>query len=389
MDLVRTNEYRLLPNAKQKAMLDEFFNLYRFAFNNVLGKIQDAYFGTYEVQGGKNKGSVVPKIPNQTGIVGFSTKLKEEYEFLHRLPNDYLQSSLSNLYLGMKEFIKQPSRGYPKFKSKKTSKKAFGSKAGSRIKVEDNYIILSKPKGTPYTKEDFRIRFKKHQTNHEIGKITSFTISKDNLGLYWVTITYKISIDVSRKTTGSKVGIDLGLKKKLTTSDGLTIENHKYTKKYEKRLKKYQRRLSKKKKGSKNRNKARLKVAKTHRKIRNTRNHHNHVVSKTLVNLYDFIALETLQVKGMLKNRRLSKAIQDVAWADLVQKIEYKANENQVSVSKISTWFPSSKLCSCCGSIKETLSLEERTYKCDECGFELDRDLNAAINILEEGLRQS
>ena len=387
MELVRTNKYRLYPNAKQKALLDEQFNLYRFVYNNVLGKIQDNYFGTYTIEKGKNKGQVRPKIPNQTGIVGFSTKLKEEYPFVTRMPNDFIQSSLSNLRLGMKEFIKQPDRGYPKFKSKKLSKKTIGMKAGSRVKIEDNYILLNKSNNSSYTKEDHKIKFKKHKTNHNIGKITSFTIEKDNLDKYWITITHKIELKNTRTKTNKQVGIDLGIKNMLICSDGNTIENHRLTYKYQRKLKLEQRKLSKKKKGSKNRNKARLKVAKVHNKIKNTRNTINHQVSKKLINLYDFIGLESLQVKNMIKNRRLSKAISNIAWSDLVSKIEYKAGENQVSISKIDTYYPSSKTCSRCGSVKESLSLEERTYSCSECNFEEDRDINASINILNEALR--
>jgi len=387
MELVRTNKYRLYPNAKQKALLDEQFNLYRFVYNNVLGKIQDSYFGVYTIEKGKNKGQVRPKIPNQTGIVGFSTKLKEEYPFINKLPNDFIQSSLSNLHLGMKEFIKQPDRGYPKFKSKKLSKKTIGMKAGSRVKIEDNYIQLNKSNKSSYTKDDHKIKFKKHKTNHNIGKITGFTIEKDNLNKYWITITHKIKIKNTRIKTNKKVGIDLGIKNMLICSDGNTIENHRLTYKYQRKLKLEQRKLSKKKKGSKNRNKARLKVAKVHNKIKNTRDTINHQVSKKLINLYDFIGLESLQVKNMIKNRRLSKAISNIAWSDLVSKIEYKANENQVSISKIDTYYPSSKTCSRCGSVKESLSLEERIYSCSECSFEEDRDINASINILNEALR--
>jgi len=128
-------------------------------------------------------------------------------------------------------------------------------------------------------------------------------------------------------------------------------------------------------------------VAKVHNKIKNTRNTINHQASKKLINLYDFIGLESLQVKNMLKNRRLSKAIPNKAWSDLVSKIEHKANENQVSISKIDTYYPSSKTCSRCGSVKESLSLEERIYSCSECSFEEDRGINASINILNEALR--
>jgi len=387
MELVRTNKYRLYPNATQKALLHEMFSLYRFSFNNILGKIQDKYYGTYTIEKGKNKGNIVPKIPSQSELVGSSTLLKKEYSFMNKLPNDFIQSSLSNLHLGVKGFYR--GGGYPKFKSRKKDKHAIGMKAGCRVKIEDNYIQLNKSNKSSYTKEDHRIKFKKHKTNHNIGKITGFTIEKDNLGLYWITITHKIDILSTRKKTNKEVGIDLGLKEMLICSDGNTVENHNLTKKNQRKLKLEQRKLSKKNKGSKNRNKARLKVAKVHKRIKNTRNDINHKVSKAMVNLYDFIGLESLQVKNMLQNRRLSKAISNIAWSDLVEKMKYKSNENQVTLVQIDTWYPSSKTCSKCGSVKEKLSLEERIYSCSECSFELDRDLNASINILNEAKRIS
>jgi len=185
----------------------------------------------------------------------------------------------------------------------------------------------------------------------------------------------------------NKIGIDLGIKDLVITSDGTKFKNDKITKQNEKKLKQKQKELSRRKKGSKNRTKSKIKVQKIHRKIKNQRNHRNHEVSRRLVNLYDFIALESLQVKNMIKNRKLSKAIQDVAWSDLVAKIEYKQTENQGKIVKINKFYPSSKACSNCGCIKDKLSLSERVYNCEHCGFKEDRDINASINILNEGLR--
>ena len=165
-------------------MLYNFFGDFRFVFNNVLGKIQDSFYGTYEVKQGKNKGSIVPRIPNQTEMVGSSTILKEEYSFLNKLPNDLIQSSLSNLYKGTKGFYK--GGGYPKFKSRKDLNQSIDMKAGSRAKIKDNYITLPIPRTSSFDKEIYRIKFKKHKTKYSIPKdITSYSISKDNLGLYW------------------------------------------------------------------------------------------------------------------------------------------------------------------------------------------------------------
>jgi len=384
MEIIRANKYKLLPTAKQKAMLHEMFGMSRFAFNHTLGKLQDSYFGTYTIPKGKNKGDVVPKIPSQMEMIGFSTELKQNNEFMNRLPNDYIQASLANLYSGVKGFYR--GGGYPKFKSRKHSKHSINMKAGSRVKIEDNKIQIIKLKGTPYEGDDLKIKFKKHKTNHEIGKITGFTISKDNLGEYWISITSKIEIKTKTKT-GKKCGIDLGIKDFVICDDGTKFKNKKFFKQSQDKLAKEQRKLSKKKIGSRNRNKQRIKVAKVHKKIRNQRNNYNHEVSAQLVNIYDFIGLESLQVQQMMQNRGLSKSIQDVSWFDFITKLKYKMAEKQGLVVQIDKWFPSTKTCSSCGNVKKEIGLDERTYTCHECGFVLDRDVNAAKNILAASMK--
>ena len=385
MLIVRSNKYRLYPNAVQKSLLHEMFNQSRFTFNNLLGKIQSNHFGTSTIKNGKNKGNVEPRIPSMTELIGFSSELKEEHPFMKRLPNDYIQASLTNLYKGFKGFY--TGGGYPKFKSKKVSTPSINMYAGSRVKIEDNFIHLNRSLNSSFSKEDHRIKFKKHKTKHDLGKITGFTIEKDNLDKYWISITHKIELDTIKTKTNKEVGIDVGLKELVTCSDGTVIENHNLTKKYSRKLKLEQRKLSKKKKGSKNRNKQKKKVAKVHKKITNSRNDYNHKVSNKLTNIYDFIGLESLQVKAMMQNRRLSKAIANVAWYQLTNFLEYKGNEKQVIISRIDEWYPSSKACSRCDSVKEKLSLGERVYSCTECNLELDRDINASLSILKEAKR--
>ena len=380
MTIVRGNKYRLYPNATQKALLHEMFGLSRFVYNQTLGQIKDSKYGSH-IANGKE----YPKIPDQLTLIKSGTKLKSDYPFVSRLPSDFMQASLANLYAGFDSFFK--GNGYPKFKSRKKRTQSINMQAGSRVKIIDNYIQLPKTSNSPYSKSNHLIKFKKHKTKHDIGKITGFTISKDNLDRYWISINSKFEVDSFRPKTNKQAGIDLGIKELLIASDGLIIHNDNLIKKSEIKLAKRQKQLSRKKKGSKNRNKARLKVAKTHDKINNQRNFRNHNVSRKLINIYDFIGLETLKVKSMMKNRGLSKAIANVSWSDLVTKMKYKADENQVSLVQIDTYFPSSKTCSRCGSIKKNLTLADRTYVCSECGFEMDRDLNASINILNEATR--
>ena len=153
------------------------------------------------------------------------------------------------------------------------------------------------------------------------------------------------------------------------------------------KLKISQRRLSKKQKGSKNREKARLKVNKIHKKVKNQRNDYQHKISRELADKHNTICLETLNVKNMVKNKKLARAISSVSWSSFITKLDYKIAENQGCIVKIDPFYPSSKTCSNCGCVKETLSLSERTYHCEECGFTIDRDLNASINILNVGLK--
>ncbi len=381
MEIIRSNKYRLYPNAKQKSLLHNHFGSTRFVFNSVLGMIQESKFGTTVSKSGKE----VSIIPSQTQIVNQVTILKSEYPFLYQTGNDFLQAELNNLYSAFKKFFAKG--GYPKFKSRKQNQ-SLNLYAGSRAKFDSEYVYLPVPRGTQFDKSDFKIKYKQHKTNYSLPeKITGYTISKDNLNQYWISFTYKVNLPYSISGTGKQCGIDLGIKDLVITSDGLKIPNDNLIKKSEKKLRSLSRQLSKKKKGSKNRNKARIKVAKHHDKIKNQRSYRNHNVSRTLVNIYDFIGIETLKVKNMIKNRRLSKALSNVALFDLTSKIQYKMAEKQGHLIKIDTWFPSSKTCSNCGSVKAELSLGTRIYECEHCNYIECRDINAAKNILAEAKR--
>ena len=380
---IRRAKFVLKPNSKQKEVLESFFGLSRAIYNISLHNIKNSKFGEYEIKNGKNKGNIVPKIPSEFDLNKSLPKLKEEYSYLSLFPASYAQATMKNLSRGFDNFYR--TFNYPKFKSKKNSVQSFNMYASSLIKIDGDYIVLIKPRGSSYTNDDLKIRFKRHKIKYEFDKIASFTISRENNKYY---ISFSFYTDIESKGTNEAVGIDLDIKDFAICSDGVVFENMKFYEKSLRKLKISQRKLSKKKKGSNNRDKQKLKVSKLHKKVKNQRNDYQHKVSRELVNKYNIICLETLKVKNMVKNRRLSKSISDASWSSFISKLEYKVAENQGYLVKIDAYYPSSKTCSNCGCIKDKLSLSERVYHCNECGFEIDRDLNASINILNVGLKQ-
>jgi putative transposase len=218
------------------------------------------------------------------------------------------------------------------------------------------------------------------------GNIKQCTVSKTSTNEYFVSILVETT-HVALPKTGKSVGIDLGLKDFAITSDGYKYKNNRYTKTYAKKLKKEQQHLSRKVKGCNGYNKQKLKVAKLHKKITNSRVDNLHKVSTDLIKNFDMIILEDLNIKGMIKNHKLSKHIADASWGTFVNMLEYKAGWNDKKIVKVNRFFPSSKTCNCCGYINQNLTLEMREWTCPSCHVKLDRDINAGKNILKEGLK--
>ena len=373
---IRSAKFVLKPTVRQKEILESFFGINRALYNISLYNIKNSKFGTYETK----NGSIVPKIPTEIDLNNSIPRLKEVYSYLALFPADYAQAVMRNLSRGFKNFYK--TFNYPKFKAKKSSTQSFNCYKGA--KIDGDYIILKNPRASDYTEEDLRIRFKRHKVKYELSKVTNFTISREN-NKYYISFTFYC--DIESKETNGAVGIDLGIKDFVICSDGAVYENKRFFEKSLRKLKIYQRRLSKKQKDSKNREKARLKVSKQYKKVKNQRNDYQHKVSRELADNFNTICLETLNVKNMVKNKKLAKSISDVSWSSFITKLDYKIAENQGCIVKISPFYPSSKTCSNCGNVKDKLLLSERTYHCNECGFTIDRDLNASINILNAGLK--
>jgi len=356
----RTYKFELLPNKEQKTLLDKHFGCVRFVYNHFLNERKEQY------QADKKTDNYYGQAKTLTEL-----KKKEDTVWLKEVNSQTLQFALRSLDTAYVNFFRGNAM-FPKFKSKR-KKNTFT--VPQHIKVIDGRIYAPKFKGG--------IKVNIHrEIKGEIGK---FTISKTSTGKYFVLILTEQEYIPSKKTSKS-VGIDLGLKDFAITSDGIKFKNNRYTKRYERKLKKVQQHLSRKTKGSNMFEKQKRKVALIHEKIANTRQDVLHKVSNEIVYNYDVICLEDLNIKGMIKNRKLSKHIADASWGTFVRFVEYKALWNDKQVIKINRWYPSSKTCNVCGYINQDLNLSDREWTCKN-GHKLDRDLNASINILKEGLK--
>ena len=312
-------------------------------------------------------------------------KYKEEYPYLKEVDSLALANAQLNLEKAFKNFLKNKDFGFPKYKCKSNPVQSYTTNNQNTIYIKDSYIKLPKLKSL--------VKIKLHRKIE--GIIKSVTISKNSLDHYFVSILCEEEIEELPKTN-KNIGIDLGIKEFATMSDCTKVENLKLSKEYEKKLKREQRKLSrrcklakdsaKKLSDSKNYQKQKKKVAKIHNKIRNKRKDFVNKLSTKIINNHDIICIEDLNIKGMLKNHKLAKSISDVSWSEFVRQLEYKANWYRRKIIKVPIFYPSSKTCSSCGNIKETLTLSERIYHCEYCGLEIDRDYNASINILRKGL---
>ena len=353
-----TYKFRLDPTDEQKTLLNKHFGSVRWTYNYFLNQRKEEYLN--------NKKSL-----NYYDQSAELTQIKKTNTWLKEINSQTLQYSLKCLDMAYQGFFNKRTQ-FPRFKSRK-SKNSFT--IPQNVRCDGTKLIVPK----------FLDGIEMIMERKIEGTIKHCNISKTPTGKYFVSILTEQEHTPVNKT-GLSVGIDLGLKDFLVLSNGTKIKNYRFLKHYEKTLKLNQQHLSRKNKGSVRYEKQRLKVARIYEKITNSRMDLIHKTTNDLVKQFDTIYLEDLNIKGMMKNHKLSKSISDVSWGKFIDTLEYKANWNDKSIIHIDRFFPSSKTCSKCGWINNNLTLKDRTWVCN-CGEKHDIDLNAAINILNEGYR--
>ena len=369
---------RLYPNKEQEQELNKVLGCYRFVYNHMLVKRQNAYE--------TDKTSL--KLKDLSKWFYGTLRKDEQYPWLKEQNTKVMQQAIIQMDVAYQRFFKQQN-GYPKFKSKKDKQSAlFPRNAISKLNTfETKHITLIKSlKNLRFRCSDlYHSRLKKYKDN-----IRSATLSKTKSGNYFLSILVDIPETeyVKFKNTNKQVGLDLGVKDFVITSDGVVFENKHFFKKDEAKIAKLQRQLSRKEKGSNNRNKQRIRLAKVFERLTHKKENYINYVVNEILKSYDVVFMEDLNVQGLLKNHHIAKAIQEVGFCRFKEVLQSKALVNGEQVYLIDRFYPSSKTCSCCGYKKKDLKLSDRFWTCPECGEHHDRDINAARNILREGQRK-
>jgi putative transposase len=373
--MLKAIKIRLYPTTQQEEYINSLLGSYRFVFNQCLNLKKTKYIEENVSIGLKDLGKF------------FHQELTKnpEYIWLQEHNTKVLKQSVIDLLDSYKRFFVN-GNGFPRFKTKHNNNQSCRFPIETISKKNDyltNKISLANIKNVKFSCSDKYV----NQLNTYKENIKSGTLSKTKSGKYFFSLLLDIpEIKVLTKTD-KVVGIDLGIKDFIVTSDNVKFKNIKIKRNNEEKLKRLNRRLSKKQKGSKNREKVRLRLAKFHERINNKKENYLHHTTNQLLNENQVIVIENLNIKGMLKNHNLAKSIQEVSLSRFKTMLKYKAKWYGRDIIEIDRFYPSSKLCSCCGNKNTELKLSDRGWKCKKCNTYHDRDLNAAINIRNEGIR--
>lgn len=355
--LNKAYKFRLKPNQEQRNLIERTFGSARFIYNRLLADSKAHYETT-----GKSK-------------IFTPAMYKKEFPWLKEVDSLALANAQMNMKKAFTNFFQKRAQ-FPKFKSKKHPKRSYSTNSvNNSIRIEGNKVKLPKLG---------LVTFVNHRLIPQDHKIKSATISRTSTGKYFISILIEYQMEIIKQPSYNTVGLDFSMKELYVSSDGKKANFPRYYRAMEKKLARAQRKLSKRVKGSNNYHKQRLIVAKLHEKVANQRKDLLHKKSRELVSTYGAIAIEDLNMKGMSQALNFGKSVSDNGWGMFTTFLEYKVKLEGKQVVKIDKWYPSSKTCSSCGALKSNLKLSDRTFSCD-CGYTVDRDVNASINIKREG----
>lgn len=357
-------KFRIYPNKEQQILLAKTFGCVRFIYNRMLADKIKYYEETRQ------------KLKNTPA------QYKKEFEWLKEVDSLALANAQMNLQTAYNNFFRSPKMGFPKFKSKKSNHKSYTTNCvNGNIKLSDGFLTLPKIG---------KIKVKQHRVIPSDYQLKSVTVSKTPSGKYYASILFEYENQIQQIEPKTFLGLDFSIPELYIDSNGNEPSYPRYYRLAEKKLSREQRKLSKMQKGSNNRNKQRIKVAKLHEKVANQRRDFLHKQSRQITNAYDCICIENLNIKAISQSLNFGKSVSDNSWGMFTTFLQYKLAEQGKQLVKIDKFFASSQICSICGyKNSDTKNLRVRVWDCPSCGTHHNRDINAAINIMNEGIRLS
>ena len=367
----RACKYRLYPSPEQAILINKTFGCVRFVYNKMLANRKETYERFKDDK---------ETLKRQKYLL--PAQFKKEFEWLKEVDSLALANAQLNLQTAYTNFFHDKAIGFPKFKCKHRDKKSYTTNnQGGTIRIVDPKTIR-----LPKLKD---VQIKLHRPLPPMSEIKSATVSRTPTGKYYISVLVEVETSIEKvpPTVDTVIGLDYSSKALFVDNQANNADYPRFYRQAETKLKKAQRKLSKRQKGSKNREKQRCKVARLHERVTNQRKDFLHKLSRQIANVYTAVAIEDLNMRGLAQCLKLAKSTQDNGFGMLKTFLAYKLEEQGKQLVVIDKWFPSSKRCHCCQNENKELTLADRTWTCGHCGKELDRDVNAAINIKNEGCR--